>query len=158
MFPEQIRKPRLPVGEKKIIRFAVEISECLGQALAELFVLDDGTLGKGQCVISRFRRFLRRKVEHAIVQAFVCACAAIVNFIGMQNDDISRHAEMRCAAIGKGLDAGKRDAECIGVMAMRRIGIAVKASVYTLYAFAGWRLDNPFEFARTFKIADAPRR
>lgn len=92
------------------------------------------------------------------MQALVSARAAIVNLVGMQDDDISRHAEMRCATIGKGLDAGKRDANRISIMAMRGIGIAVKTRVYAFDALAGGRLHDPFEFARTFKIADAPRR
>lgn len=158
MFPEQIRQSRLPVGEKQIVRRAFQIAKRLDEALPEFLILDDGILGEGQCIISRLSCFFGRKIKHTVAQAFIGACAAIVNFVRMQHDYPSGRAEMRFPPIGKSLDAGKRDTQRIGIMTVRRIGVAMKARFDALYAFAGGCLHDPFEFARTFKIADAPRR
>lgn len=158
MFPEQVRQSRLPVGEKQIVRLAFQIAKRLNEALPEFLILDDGILGEGQRIISRLSRFFRRKIKHTVAQSFIGACAAIVNFVRMQHDYLSGHAEMRFPPVGKGLYAGKRDTQRIGIMTVRRIGIAMKARFDAFYAFAGGRLHDPFEFARTFKIADAPRR
>jgi len=106
-------------------------------------------------VITRLHRLFRWKVEHAVKQTFIGARAAIVNFVRMQNDHLSGRAEMGCTTIGKGLDAGKRDAQRIGIVAMRRIGVAMKARLDALDTLARRCLHNPLEFARTFKIADA---
>jgi len=97
--------------------------------------------------------FFRRKIEHTVAQAFVGAGTTIVNFVRMQHDNLSGRAEMRCATIGKGLDARKRHTQSIGVMAMGCIGVAVKARFDALDPFAGRGLHDPLEFARTFKIA-----
>src|SRR5690606_29021131 len=118
MLPEQIRQSRLPVGKEQIVRLAFEIAESLYQALTELIVFDDGIFCKWQRVKSgrHLHGCFRRKIEHTVAQTFVGAGTTIVNVVRMQHDNLPGRAEMRCATIGKGLDAGKRHTERIGVM------------------------------------------
>ena len=94
------------------------------------------------------RRF---KIQHAVLQSVFGARAAIMNFIGMQDNDIARIAGTKFPAIVKGLNTLHGDAQRIGVMAVRAEHIAIKPGFDPLDPVAGRGGDKALMlFAQTF--------
>jgi len=102
-------------------------------------------------------------IDDAIGEAFVVARRAIVPFVGMQNMALAGQAVSGFAAIMKGLYAGKRDADGVAVVTVRRKGPTAELRFQALDALAsatdgdgGRIIAQSFKTARVPTLAVAP--
>jgi len=84
-------------------------------------------------------------VGRAIAKDLIVAGTAIMSFVGVQDYDLAGKRGSFSAAISEALNAAKRDADCIGVVAVRSVRRTGKASFNTADVSGG--LEKPV-FAR----------
>ncbi len=154
VFPEVVCKARLPIAKLQVSRFEIEIAQCVDKAVTEILILDDRAFckGKGAMMVTSRDHPFRRQIQHPVVQTFLCAGAAIMNLVRMQDNDVAGCTEARRPTIGKGLNTGNRHTQRVGVVTMRRVCVAMEPGIDALDPFAGRRTNNALETARTFKI------
>lgn len=90
--------------------------------MPQLRVADHGIGNEGQGpsgFAGRLADQVRRQIKHPVNQPVIRSGCPIMHLVLMQHDHLAWQAEARAAAIAKGLDARKGDADCIGVVAVR---------------------------------------
>ena len=135
-FAIAIRMPQQSVGyagqhliELQIIDRSIEVTHDVREVGREGPVGDDRRGNEGQAarfVAQRTDQHFRRQIHHPVAQAFVRSGTAVMDLVGMQHDDITGLTVADYSTIAERLDALQRQAERVGVMAMRLKGIAVK--------------------------------
>ena len=99
-------------------------------------------------------------IEHAVAEAALDAGAAVMDLVGMQDDGVATEAVAPGAAIIEGLHARQRQAEGIGVVAVRIIGVAPEERLHALDAIRTGTEPDPvlLRSARSFKTGLAGLR
>jgi hypothetical protein len=145
------------VVEREFVNTAVEIHDGLADRLAQGHVTNNrgGYDGQGAATVAKRRdQSLRLQIHHPVAKRRFRARAAIVQFVGVNDDDASRRAVAALATILEGLDAAKRHAKRIGVVAMRLEDLAVQPGLDALYAVHRCRDADAIarRSAQSFKI------
>lgn len=70
-------------------------------------------------IFHRLSQHLGLQIEHAITQTIVRPGSTIMNFIGMQYNDLAGQAEITGATVVEFLNTIQRQAKGIGVMTVR---------------------------------------
>ncbi len=106
--------------------------------------------------VQRFLNIGWRNVSRAIAKRLIVASAAVMLFVGMQDDNLTGMRSSFSATIREALNAAQRDADCIGVVAMGSVRLTGKTSLYAVNVAR--RLNKPV-FARPsqFKLTAIAR-
>lgn len=139
----------------KVIRLVIEIRQNVGKRTRQLGIGDNRIRHEWQRtrVTVDGADQLRRHVDHTIDQPCIRTSSPVMDFIWMQHDDVSGHAEPLDATIAKGLHAVHGQPQCVSVVSMRCKPIAVEPylgpldpSTFRNHAHARLKIH-----ARTFK-------
>src|SRR5262249_61785937 len=102
----------------------------------------------------------RLDINDAVAEAVCGAGAAVVDFVGIEHDDLAAGAGPRRAPVVEDLDAAVRDADGVRVMAVLLVDLAGERGAEQLDTFDPRRAGQPAARApsRSFKTLPAPSR
>ncbi len=127
-------------GQKRtafqVAHFNVDVFKTINEDLLQSRVGGNGIgkmrqAGDAGCLKSCLN-VLRLNINHAVLQTALCSGAAVMQFIGMNDDDLSGQRCVHLATIAEGLNTTQRQTDCIGVVPVRVEPIAPKTGFYPL--------------------------
>ena len=122
---QQVRHGERQVDLLARIQGLVDVQQSLFEEGAHPFPVDDRVGDEGQGPPSQgFLDQRRIDVKNAVSETLFGTSRAVMQFIGMQDVPFPDQAVPLFAAIAEGLDAPQRDADGVGVVAMRGKGWA----------------------------------
>ncbi len=161
MTPQPVRDPGQQIGKDQSIRSVIEIGKRFREGTGKPAVGQHrGRYERqgGRRLVAGIADQFGGNVHHPVAQAVVRACRAVVNLVGVKNDDVSRQAETCLSPIGEGLHAADRQSERIGIVPMRREAVAGKLCLDALDAVGidtgTDRVGRPARTFKTFAIGD----
>jgi hypothetical protein len=142
---QALHQLRNEVGDKQIVQLLVQRPERRKQPRAENRIRHHGIPDERQrraCLIEAVQHNGRLQIKYPVTQTVFSAGAAIVQFVGMEHDNLAGQAVMRRAAIPESLDAMQRHADGVGIVTMEIEGAAVEPGLDTLHSDAIGRRDD----------------
>ncbi len=147
----------------QLIEWGIERSQPTPDRSNQPWIRRDGGLHEGQCSCGLAKRRAdqtRLQIKHSVEEAAVDAGATVMNLVRMEHDGIAGQTVLPAAAIVERLHARQSQAERIGIMPVRIVGVAAEEGLDALDTLGTGTGTKPIarqRSARSFKTAGCRR-